>query len=95
MVRSREVLERISQPVSVTRTLSMMRAPSFSSGRKTGGLDGEHHAALDWSVGGAVHLKAFGPSRREAGCDTVAAGVPPSFFHACIADDLPGGFVGD
>jgi len=37
MVRSREVLERISAPVSVTRTLSIMRAPRLSSGRKTGG----------------------------------------------------------
>ena len=64
-------------------------------GEEDGGLDGEDHATLYGGVGGAVHLKAFGPSRRESGCDTVATGVPPSFFHACIADDLLGGFVGD
>ena len=56
MARSREVWERIWAPVSVTRTLSMMRAPSFSRGRKTGGSMERTMPLRRGLVGGAVHL---------------------------------------
>ena len=72
----------------------MMRAPSLSS-EEDGGFDGEDHTALEGLVGGAVHLDRLGPSRGETGSDAVAAGVPPTLFHASITNDLLGCLVGD